>query len=128
MLEGINLFGILLLVIAFELLYLKYRFVFLGGIRCKAKIVDVQEMSCGYVVHGGANVKKNSYIVKIGNKKYYTAHGCVFKALGRKKIGKEMMVFKNDNFGREVYKCFDFRIEILAMVFIAAGLILLIYR
>lgn len=124
----IFLFGILLLAIAFGLLYLKYRFIFSGGIRCKAKIVDIQEMSSGYVVHGGANVKKNSYIVKIGNKKYYTAHGCIFKALSRRKIGKEILVFKNDNYGREVFKCFDFRIEILAMVFIVAGLILLIYR
>lgn len=90
--------------------------------------MDVQEKSCGYVVVGGGRVKKNSYIVKIGNKKYYTAHGCILKALGKKKIGKEILVFKNDNYGREVYKCFDFRIEVLASVFIVAGLILLIYR
>ena len=123
----IFLFGIIFLAIAFALLYLKYRFIFLGGIRCKAKIMDVQEKYCGYVV-GGVRAKKNSYIVKIGNKKYYTAHGCILKALGRKKIGKEILVFKNDNYGREVYKCFDFRIEVVASVFIVAGLILLIYR
>lgn len=53
--------------------------------------MDVQEKSCGYVVVGGGRVKKNSYIVKIGNKKYYTAHGCILKALGKKKIGKEIL-------------------------------------
>jgi len=71
----------------------------------------------GYSV-GGVNVKKHAYIVKIKNKKYYTAHGCFFLSLGKRKVGKEISVFKNEKYGNEVFKCFDFRIEVVALLVI----------
>ena len=74
---------------------------------------------------GGVNVKKHAYIVKIKNKKYYTAHGCLFLTLGRRKIGKEIFVFKNEKYGKEVFKCFDFRIEIIALVVFLFGAFLI---
>lgn len=45
---------------------------------------------------GGVNDKKNVYKVYSENEKYYTAHGCIFKALEKKKIGKEILVFKSE--------------------------------
>ena len=76
-------------------LYLKYRVV-LTGERCKGKITGIVEQKCGYTV-GGVAVKKHAYQIKIGQKQYYTAHGCLILPLGRKKIGKEIWVFKNEN-------------------------------
>ena len=54
--------------------------------------------------------------MKIKNKKYHTAHGCIFLSLGKRNIGKEISVFKNEKYGNEVFKCFDFRIEIVALL------------
>ena len=104
-------------------LYLKYRVVFTGE-KCKGEIVGIVDQNVGYVV-GGGNVKKHAYIVKIKNKKYYTAHGCLFLTLGRRKIGKEIFVFKNEKYGKEVFKCFDFRIEIIALVVFLFGAFLI---
>ena len=64
------------------------------------------------IVVGGVSVKKHAYIVKIRNKKYDTAYGCIFTSLGKRKIGKEIHVFKNEKYGKEVFKCSDFRIEV----------------
>lgn len=96
--------GIILIVTAIYSLYLKYRVV-VGGEKCKGKVIGLVSQNAGYAV-GGAAVKKNAYILKIGHKKYYTAHGCIFASLGKRKIGKEMLVFK----------CYDFRIEAIALL------------
>ena len=94
--------GSILIVTSLLVLYLKYRVV-LAGEKCKGKIVGIVDQYAGYSV-GGVNVKKHAYIVKIKNKKYYTAHGCLFLSLGKKKIGKEIFVFKNEKYGNEVFK------------------------
>ncbi|WP_242996850.1 hypothetical protein [Coprococcus sp. AF21-14LB] len=101
--------GIIVVIVSLYLLYLKYRVVFTGE-KCKGKIIGIVDQNAGYVV-GGAFVKKHAYIIKIKNKKYYTAHGCILLSLGKRKIGKEIFVFKNEKYGKEVFKCFDFRIE-----------------
>lgn len=59
------------------------------------------------------------------NEKYYTAHGCLFLPLGRRKIGKEIFVFKNEKYGKEVFKCFDFRIEMIALLVFLFGAFLI---
>ena len=65
----------------------------------------------------GISVKKHAYIIKIKNKKYYTAHGCILLSLGKRKIGKEIFVFKNEKYGKEVFKLFlIFVIEIVAFL------------
>lgn len=96
------------------MLYLKYRVV-LKGEKCIAEIVCIATQNCGFVI-GGARVKKHAYIVEIGHKRYYTAHGCIFPSLGKKKVGKQMIVFRNEKYGREVFKYLDFRIEILSFI------------
>lgn len=101
----------------------KYRVVF-SGEKCKGEIVGIVDQNAGYVV-GGVNVKKHAYIVLIKNKKYYTVYGCLFLSLGRRKIGKEIVVFKNEKYGKEVFKCFDFRIEIIALVVFLFGAFLI---
>ena len=113
------IFGIMSIVISILVLYLKYRVAFTGE-KCKGEIVGIVDRNAGYVV-GGVNVKKHAYIVRIKNKKYYTAHGCLFLPLGGRKIGKEIFVFKNEKYGKEVFKCFDFRIEIIALVVFLFG-------
>ena len=40
--------------------------------------------------------------MKIKNKKYYTAHGCIFLSQGKKKIGKESLVFKKERTTRVI--------------------------
>ena len=102
-------------------LYLKYRVV-LTGERCKGQIIGIAEQRCGYAV-GGAAVKKRAYVVKIGRKQYHTAHGCLFMPLGRKQIGKEIWVFRNEKYGREVFKCRDIRIEVLSLILFAAAVL-----
>ena len=87
------------------------------GERCKGKITGIVEQKCGYTV-GGVAVKKHAYRIKIGQKQYHTAHGCLFLPLGRKKIGKEIWVFKNEKYGREVFLCRDIRVELLSMFFL----------
>lgn len=82
------------------------------------------EQNAGYSV-GGVNVKKHAYIVKIKNKKYYTAHGCFFLSLGKRKVGKEISVFKNEKYGNEVFKCFDFRIEVVALLVFLFGVFII---
>ena len=84
------LLGVFSLAAALMLLYLKYRVV-LTGERCKGKITGIAEQRGGYAV-GGVAVRKRAYLVKIRGKQYYTAHGCLFLPLGRKKIGKEICV------------------------------------
>lgn len=37
---------------------------------------------------------------------------------GRKKIGKEIWVFKNEKYGREVFLYRDIRVELLSMFFL----------
>lgn len=113
--------GGIFIITAFLILYLKYRVVFTGE-RCDGEIVGIVDQNCGYTV-GGVKAKKHAYIVKIKNKKYYTAHGCIFRILGNRKIGKEIQVFKNEKYGREVFKCFDFRIEVVAIITIVVGYI-----
>lgn len=88
------IFGIIVFVTAVLLLYLKYRVVF-GGDKCKATIVDVVSRNGGYVV-GGVRVKKKAFIVKINNRKYYTAHGFIFEKFGKQKIGQEITVYKKE--------------------------------
>lgn len=115
--------GSVLVMTSFLIFYLKYRVV-LTGERCKGKIIGIAEQNAGYSV-GGAHVKKHAYVVKIKNKKYYTAHGCLFVALGKRKIGKEIQVFKNEKYGKEVFKCFDFRIELVAFLIFLLGIFLI---
>ena len=115
--------GIIIIIVSLYLLYLKYRVVFTGE-KCKGKIIDIVEQNAGYVV-GGVNVKKHAYIVKIKNKKYHTAHGCIFLSLGKRNIGKEISVFKNEKYGNEVFNCFDFRIEVVALLVFLFGVIMI---
>ena len=86
--------------------------------------LPIVEQNAGYSV-GGVNVKKHAYIVKIKNKKYYTAHGCFFLSLGKRKVGKEISVFKNEKYGNEVFKCFDFRIEVVALLVFLFGVFII---
>ncbi len=116
-------FGILIVIVSLFLLYLKYRVV-LTGEKCKGKITGIMDQNAGYVI-SGIPAKKHSYIVKIKNKKYYTAHGCIFLSLGKRKIGKEILVFKNDKYGKEVFPCFDFRIEVLVVLLFLLGVFLM---
>ena len=88
--------GIIIIIVSLYLLYLKYRVVFTGE-KCKGKIIGIVDQNAGYVV-GGISVKKHAYIIKIKNKKYYTAHGCILLSLGKRKIGKEIFVFKKDDY------------------------------
>ncbi len=113
------LLGVFSLAAALMLLYLKYRVV-LTGERCKGKITGIAEQRGGYAV-GGVAVRKRAYLVKIRGKQYYTAHGCLFLPLGRKKIGKEIWVFRNERFGREVFQCRDIRIEALSLILFSAA-------
>lgn len=115
--------GLVSIAISILVLYLKYRVVFTGE-KCKGEIVDIVDQNCGYAV-GGVNAKKHAYIVKIKNKKYYTSHSCLFLSLGRRNIGKEIFVFKNEKCGKEVFKCFDFRIEIIVLVVFLFGTFLI---
>lgn len=110
------MFGLLCMAASLFPLCLKYRVV-LNGERCKGKITGIVEQKCGYTV-GGVAVKKHAYRIKIGQKQYYTAHGCLVLPLGRKKIGKEIWVFKNEKYGREVFLCRDIRVELLSMFFL----------
>ena len=71
--------GLLSLTAALLPLYLKYRVVWTGE-QCRGKIVGIAKQEAGYAV-GGAAVRKNAYLVKIGQKQYYTAHG-PFSAAG----------------------------------------------
>ncbi len=115
--------GSIFIIASLLVLYLKYRVVFTGK-KCKGKIVDIVNQNACYAV-GGVNVKKHAYIVEIKNKEYYTAHGCLFLSLGKRKIGKEIVVFKNEKYGKEVFKCFDFRIEIVAFLVFLSGIFLI---
>lgn len=110
------LLGILCTVAALFPLYLKYRVV-LTGEKCKGKITGIAEQRGGYAV------KKHAYLVKISGKQYYTAHGCLFASLGMKKVGKEIWVFRNETYGREVFLCRDFRIEVLSLIFLLSALL-----
>lgn len=96
------LLGSIFIFTSLLILYIKYRVVFTGE-KCKGKIIDIVEQNAGYVV-GGVNVKKHAYIVKIKNKKYHTAHGCIFLSLGKRNIGKEISVFKNEKYGNEGFQ------------------------
>ena len=96
------LLGLLCKAAALFPLYLKYRVV-LTGERCKGKITG------------------------ISGKQYYTAHGCLFAPFGRKQIGKEIWVFRNETYGREVFRCRDPRIEVLALVFFSAAVLCFLY-
>lgn len=107
------------------ILYSKYRVVFTGE-KCKAKIVGIASQDCGYTV-SGASAKKHSYIVKVKHMNYFTAHGCLLVSQGRKKIGKEILVFKSEKHGKEVFACFDFRIEALAILLILFAILGFIY-
>ena len=62
-------------------------------------------------IDGFIRERKKSYIVKINKHKYYTAHGCIFENIGKKKIGKEITVYKNEKYDHEVFKTNDYRIE-----------------
>ena len=117
------LLGSIFIFTSLLILYIKYRVVFTVE-KCKGKIIDIVEQNAGYVV-GGVNVKNHAYIVKIKNKKYHTAHGCIFLSLGKRNIGKEISVFKNEKYGNEVFKCFDFRIEIVALLVFLFGVFMI---
>ena len=108
--------GLLCAAASFFPLYLKYRVV-LTGERCKGKITGIMEQNCGYAVRG-VSVKKHAYLIRIGRKQYHTAHGCLILSLGRNKIGKEILVFKNEKYGQEIFACGDFRMEVLSILFL----------
>jgi len=116
-------FGVIVFICALWILYMKYRVVF-GGDKCKGTIVGVASQNGGYVV-GGVQVRKKSYIVKINKHKYYTAHGCIFENIGKKKIGKEITVYKNEKYDHEVFKTNDYRIEILSLVLLVFSIFLI---
>ncbi len=118
-------FGVIVFASALLILYLKYRVV-LGGDKCKGTIVDVASRNGGYVV-GGVQVRKNAFIVKINNRKYYTAHGCIFEKLGKKRIGKEITVYKKEKYGDEVFKTNDYRIEMVSLVLLTFSIFLVSY-
>ena len=113
------LLGLLCMAAALLPLFLKYRVV-LTGERCKGKITGIEEQRGGYAV-GGYAVKKRAYLVKISGKQYYTAHGCLFASVGRKKVGKEIWVYRNETYGREVFQCRDVRIEALSLILSSAA-------
>lgn len=115
--------GIIFVITGVYILYLKYRIVFTGE-KCKGKVAGIADQNAGYAV-GGVSVKKHAYIVKIRNKRYYTAHGCLFISLGKRKIGKEIYVFKNEKYGNGVFKCFDFRIEAVVFFVFVLGVFLI---
>ncbi|MDD2978986.1 MAG: hypothetical protein PHN80_03345 [Hespellia sp.] len=106
--------GVICIVSALCILYLKYRVVFTGE-KSKGKIIGMVDENTGYRV-GGVSVKKHSYIVQIKHKNYYTAHGCIFVSFSKRKIGNEIFVFKNEKYGNEVFECFDFRIEVCSIL------------
>ena len=115
------LLGLFCMAAALLPLYLKYRVV-LTGEKCKGKITGIAEQRGGYSV-GGYAVKKRAYLVKISGKQYYTAHGCLFAPLGRKQIGKEIWVYRDEKFGREVFQCRDVRIEALSLILFSAAVV-----
>ena len=117
--------GLLCIAGSFCILYLKYRVV-LTGKKYKAKITGIANQDCLYTA-GSATVKKRSYIVRIKNTNYFTAHGCLFVSQGRKKIGKEILVFKSEKYGKEVFKCFDFRIEVLAALLVLLAVLCFVH-
>ena len=119
------LFGLLCTAAAMLPLCLKYRVV-LSGERCKGRIIGIAEQRGGYSV-GGYAVKKCAYLVQIGRKQYLTAHGCLFASLGRKKIGKEIWVFRNEAYGREVFQCRALRVEFLSLLFLFAAVLCFLY-
>lgn len=113
--------GLSCILAASYMLYAKYRVV-LKGKKCIGKIVGIEDINLGISVRG-ARAIKHAYIVKIGSKKYYTAHGCLFKSMGKKKIGEEMVVFRKEKYGRVVYKHLDLRIEIASVFMILCSVL-----
>ena len=111
--------GIISIMASLCILYLKYRVV-LTGKKYKAKIIGLVNTNSRYTV-GGSLVKK--YIVKIKNKKYYTAHGCLITKLGRKKVGKDIIVIMNEKYQNEVFKILDFRIEFISLLLFLIAII-----
>lgn len=111
------------MIVAVLLLYLKFRVV-IGSKKYKARIVDMISSDAGYVV-GGVRVIKKAFVVKINNRKYYTAHGCLCEKLGKRQIGKEISVYVNEKYGREVFKCNDYRIEILSVLLVIFSIMLI---
>ena len=67
------------------------------------------------------------FIVKINNRKYYTAHGCIFEKFGKQKIGKEITVYKKEQYGNEVFKMHDYRIEIVSLILVIFSIFLIRY-
>ena len=65
------------------------------GEKCKGKIIGIVDQNAGYTVGG------------------------------KRKIGKEIFVFKNEKYGKEVFKCFDFRIEIVTFLTFLSGVFLI---
>lgn len=118
------LLGLILLVSSFHILYLKYRVIFTGK-RCRATIVGIADKDCGYSMKG-VRVRKHAFIVTIDGSHYETAHGCIFTSLGKRNIGKEIVVYKNDAYGNEVFQLSDLRIEITAAILIPVSVLLLL--
>lgn len=114
---GICLFG------ALGLLYLKYRIIFKGE-RHRAQIVDIGAINCGYTTRGIA-VKKHAYVVEILGERYFTSHGCLFTALGKRKIGKEITVYRNERYGKEVVKPTDLRVEVMAALLVVFAVLVI---
>lgn len=108
---------------ALYILYLKYR-VIITGERCSARIIGIVDKDGGYSIKG-VRVKKHAYVTEIRNERYYTAHGCLITALGKRKIGREIVVYKNEKYGREVFQSSDFRIEILALLLFLIGYVMI---
>lgn len=74
----------------------------------------------------GVRVRKHAFIVTIDGSHYETAHGCIFTSLGKRNIGKEIVVYKNDAYGNEVFQLSDLRIEITAAILIPVSVMLLL--
>lgn len=78
----------------------------------------ISDISSQFVTHSFPNQAVEKGWRESGQKQYYTAHGCLILPLGRKKIGKEIWVFKNEKYGREVFQCSDIRLELLSGFFL----------
>ena len=83
-----------------------------------------QNIIHGYVIRGIA--RKNIHI-SCESRIKIILHLMVafFLSLGKRKIGNEITVFKSDKYGKEVFKAFDFRIELIAFLMLLFGIVLI---
>ena len=115
--------GISSIAISLYLLYLKYRVVFTGE-KCKGELVNIVDIDGGYTI-GGFSVVSHIPRVKIKNRLYNATPGVLFVSLWKKRIGKEMYVWKSKKYGKTVYRCFNPWIDIFALLLCLFGVFLI---